>query len=1621
VWEDTQTVRATLGTEASLIPGDDINLLPNVTRAYKYYTDCRDNTDLNGCDDYESSPMSQVSLVTSDKALTPTAIISTATKAGLCDDLVIDSSGSFGAGGRDWKSIKWVVTTSSISYSESATVIETLLNSNNDIGKDIIPKSNLTLTNYTMTLTLTNFLGQSNSKSLEIEITNDDDIPSVTVAGSLKRKIFRYDSLALAALGTPSECTTSKKLTYKWRVFKNYNFNTLIKSQSPDPRRFEVDAYTLEKQVLYHFIVQVTAASGKFVESTISVYIKTGEIVAEILGNDDIPEDKPLTLDASSSADEDVPPGDDSALTYLWSCIYASASNFGESCREVLPTDLTTEAITVSANFLSPKFKYTFKVLTTSTDGRSDSTFRTVSVTSAGSPQVLMGGNLAKINTGDKLELLAVVTSNVSANVFWSATNSNSSLSSIALTPISATIPKGGASTSRPFDLKIQKNSLVEGRTYTFVLSASNFANSSLSSSAVHTVKINAGPVLGQLNVEPNEGFAIDTIFALSTSKWEDDVEDYPFKYEFLVIQAPGDLPFRLRAFADKPDVDDVFLPSGEDSQGNKVTVRVVVQDKFGASSTVKTSVKVTLPKGDPIYLASLAITDLSSLFESFDTDGVIRAVNNAASLLNTKSVSSPLRRRLATGDRPKSCPSNTTDTVCSGFGTCEYFTSTMLQVQECSSTDYTCDAYCRCDYGFTGKDCRNDFTTYTNISSLRYTLCDSLVLTNAATRASKDQLSSLLNTLGSVFNTYELNTVAFDKCMSSVSDVMTLVNDGYLEGADENAPTNTANLISRMVDFYINVSLADSTGKWYGIDANSSTSDTILQFALDLTLAQTAQLSNGEASSIILSDNLRVEAHNDLQSDLEGLTLTSPQTTDESSAGVVPQAITLPSNGLKRCSSDDYASFGITLWTVSPFSKISGTDTLGSQVMQMHVPTADQTDSNLASTGNGEWNITIQYDSDQPFDIDIYDRVFPAIFNYDGNSLNEVLQWACNSTSFTSTSATFVCADIGSMCGWDVSSLNPWTGNSRRRLQTSVSSGSTTSTVLTGGYKVVPGYTNVPTSQPSKTPTSMPSGEPTRAPVTSRPTREGDTNSPTASPTNKPSGEPTSSPSAIPTSSTPTAIPTSPPSPQELEYVNMKLVIKQKITNVKNNMTKFDEDNFLRTAEHFILEVNEVSNSLRSRRLVLTRLVVECNNFIAQDLYNFDDELEVDYQCLIKEIPEYQKIIAFENAQRNLQAAVFSTTTEGSFQVFLRVLSFGFSLKDVIVLPEIQIEPSFSAQETSNKSTDILSTLIYVSAGVGALLSIILGWWYFFVYRRNTSKEFDSSNSVSGDMGFVDIYKNKIEDGNTKVLSNKIVPPNKNELFYDQVMKTTKQVVGRNKLVIKSKKMFHNELQSNQYDYHHIHYGDGELDIVGNIANTTQNNDLDTVSTTRSKAKMRAKNQSFSRSPSYQVSRSPPFNHASISPSSVMGMRGGTERLWNSQSQHSVQTPHANRMSSNQSYRKTSPPFDTSQSMYTSSKDRFLKRSHSSAQLFSQQGTIPSRQTSRPLQIQGLSSPPHFPRRIQESQSTIQIGRSQPSPPSPQFEISLAISDLSFDEMCTPFLSMRLIVASIPRCPSFK
>ena len=241
------------------------------------------------------------------------------------DDLALDATSSYFNGGRPYEEVAWTV--SAISSKTNNLVdtsnVEDYLNSYSAVYQVtrpmIISSQNLTAASYTITLSLTNFLGVSASTSIYVAVSTSTYIPNLSIIGPVYRTTVAASPLTILSIVTLPSCAfNSTKVSFVWTVTQGAQaVTTAITSASSDPARFSLTAYKLTVDTLYTITVTATAGDTSVSAST-TVYVAHGAVTAAIVGGNvrSVPVDKVLVLDGSISSDSDKAPSDGSIMTY---------------------------------------------------------------------------------------------------------------------------------------------------------------------------------------------------------------------------------------------------------------------------------------------------------------------------------------------------------------------------------------------------------------------------------------------------------------------------------------------------------------------------------------------------------------------------------------------------------------------------------------------------------------------------------------------------------------------------------------------------------------------------------------------------------------------------------------------------------------------------------------------------------------------------------------------------------------------------------------------------------------------------------------------------------------------------------------------------------------------------------------------------------------------------------------------------------------------------------------------------------------------------------------------------------------------------------------------------------
>ena len=216
-WSDSATVTGKFGvivpTKPYLSPGQSLTMLGGRLRATCLVPGlprCQLNFATNATTVTVSSPSTP---------LVPSIVLIMPTQVGGCADLKLDLSATIGSGGRPWANVAWQVTTSLLSV--SGTPIEQYLKNNfdNSSWTVTIPRAQLSSITYSISVTLTNFLGGSASVLKSVIMNPDRDQPTAIIYGDSSLTVTSDTALTLMGGAQLSPCASSNIIAYVWTVY----------------------------------------------------------------------------------------------------------------------------------------------------------------------------------------------------------------------------------------------------------------------------------------------------------------------------------------------------------------------------------------------------------------------------------------------------------------------------------------------------------------------------------------------------------------------------------------------------------------------------------------------------------------------------------------------------------------------------------------------------------------------------------------------------------------------------------------------------------------------------------------------------------------------------------------------------------------------------------------------------------------------------------------------------------------------------------------------------------------------------------------------------------------------------------------------------------------------------------------------------------------------------------------------------------------------------------------------------------------------------------------------------------------------------------------------------------
>ena len=388
------------------------------------------------------------------------------------------------------------------------------------------------------------------------------------------------------------------------------------------------------------------------------------------------------------------------------------------------------------------------------------------------------------------------------------------------------------------FPLSLPPDTFSAGRTYNFRLACSLVSYPAFIAFTEIVIPVDAPPTGGFVTVTPSNGYALSTLFLMSTTGWTADASSLPlgyiFAYQLSIIK--GALVLNVQG--PKPYVSSP-LPPGLPTMNNILTVFAVAVDIYGGTANASAPVTTVIsPTEDPsTYLKSLLGKSLSSgnLDQTFSTINLVSStisivnctaspnctalqrsncyatVNTCGSCLpghlgvvgdsNAKCFSAAsnsggegapcftnstclyghcVDHKCATPN--KQCQSSSRYTICSGNGDCHFTDASGNILKQCLITSPFCTAACQCRTGYGGVDCSFDTTALLRRENARVSMCTALLSVIAVSPKSAHLFDSIVAALESAYDYTEITTISGRATCSRVLRFLgVMATKGYL------------------------------------------------------------------------------------------------------------------------------------------------------------------------------------------------------------------------------------------------------------------------------------------------------------------------------------------------------------------------------------------------------------------------------------------------------------------------------------------------------------------------------------------------------------------------------------------------------------------------------------------------------------------------------------------------------------------------------------------------------------------------------------------------------------------------------------------------------------------------
>jgi len=192
-------------SESMMNPGDQLTLLDNRVKS-----ECMEGPKTN-CRNWPFVMNTTVEIEPPSTVVEPVIVLKYAANIGLCSDLHLDASGSYGSGGRSLN-YQWHVSSED---QEDMDEINSLIAALDSTTSELIVPSAYLSPNYhyEVVLNVTNQFGVSALQHANVTVHNETSVYEVLISGPLDQRMSRSSELHLSAISSLSSCATPSETT----------------------------------------------------------------------------------------------------------------------------------------------------------------------------------------------------------------------------------------------------------------------------------------------------------------------------------------------------------------------------------------------------------------------------------------------------------------------------------------------------------------------------------------------------------------------------------------------------------------------------------------------------------------------------------------------------------------------------------------------------------------------------------------------------------------------------------------------------------------------------------------------------------------------------------------------------------------------------------------------------------------------------------------------------------------------------------------------------------------------------------------------------------------------------------------------------------------------------------------------------------------------------------------------------------------------------------------------------------------------------------------------------------------------------------------------------------------